>query len=114
MKNTLSIPHNLKRRLSVSEMETSDTRCKCEFMITSLFFDEKPGYPVMAQGAVRTKLGRLITVNWDQYGECTFEGQRIKSFDLIKRSEANEVSMKMIDESLVIGPVVIVFCIIFK
>jgi len=103
MKNILSMPLNSKPRLSVSEIETSDTRCKCDFMITSLFFDEKPGYPVRAQGAVRTNLGRLITVNWDQHGECTFEGQRIKSFDLIKRQEGDELSLKMEDESLAFG-----------
>ena len=85
MKNITSLLNNSKRRLSVSEMETSETRCNYDFMITSLFFDENAGYPVRAQGAVRTKLGRLIHVNWDQFGECTFEGQRVKSFDLIKR-----------------------------
>ena len=103
MKNTISILHNSKLRLSVSEMETSKTRCKCDFMITSLFFDKNPGYPERAQGAIRTNLGRLITVNWDQYGECTCKGQRIKSFDLIKRSEGDEVSLKMVDESLIIS-----------
>ena len=56
MKNTISILHNSKLRLSVSEMETSKTRCKCDFMITSLFFDKNPGYPERAQGAIRTNL----------------------------------------------------------
>jgi len=114
MKKIISILANSKLRLSVAEMETSKTRCNCDFVITSLFFDEKHGYPVRAQGEVHTKLGRLITVIWNQYGECTFEGQRIKSFDLIKKSECEEVSIKMVDESLAIGLGVILFCIIFK
>ena len=114
MKRTIPILHNSKLRLSVLEMETSKTSCKCDFMITSLFFDKKPGYPVRAHGAVRTKLGRIITVNWNQYGECTCEDQRIKSFDLIKRSEGDEVSLKMVDESHGSGLGVIRLSIIFK
>lgn len=103
-----------KLRFSTEEVENSRIRCGCEFKISSLLFDDTPNFPVRVLGYIRTNQGHQILATWNQYGECTFEGQRIKSFDLIKRQVGDEVSMKMIDESLVIGPVVILFCIIFK
>jgi len=103
-----------KLRFSTEEVENSRIRCGCEFKISSLLFDDTPNFPVRVLGYIRTNQGHQILATWNQYGECTFEGQRINSFDLIKKSECDEVSMKMIDESLVIGVGVVLFSIIFK
>jgi hypothetical protein len=90
-------------RFSTEEMENSRLRCGCEFNITSLFFGDMPNFPLRVLGYIRTNQGHQIRATWDQYGECTIEDQRIKSFDLIKRYEGDEVLLKIDDESLSFG-----------
>jgi hypothetical protein len=71
-------------RLSTRDMETSPTRCGCEYRISTMDFgDHKPHFPTLAIGAINTGQGWTIRATWNQYGECTVEKRRIRSFDLV-------------------------------
>ena len=71
-------------RLTTSEMETSGTRCGCDHRISTMDFgDEKPHFPTLAVGAVNTGQGWNIGATWNQYGECSVNNRRIRSFDII-------------------------------
>ena len=71
-------------RLSTRDMETSPTRCGCEYRISTMDFeDDKPHFPTLAVGAINTGQGWTIRATWNQDGECTVENRRIKSFDLV-------------------------------
>lgn len=71
-------------RLTTREMESSQTRCGCDFQITSMFFEDlKPNFPVKTIGCIHTGQGWKIFATWNQNGECMVSGRRIKSFDLV-------------------------------
>ena len=69
-------------------MEKCQTRCGCEFKITSLFFDDlKPHCPTLVLGFINTSKGKKVLAKWNQYGQCWVSNNRHESFDLITPSQ---------------------------
>jgi len=75
-------------RFSIEEMENSHTKCGCEFKITTLFFDDnKRHFPTQVLGWIDPEQGNKIMATWNLRGECFVNGNRIKSFNLIKSTQ---------------------------
>lgn len=93
--------------LTTREMESSQTRCGCDFQITSMFFeDSNPDFPVKSIGRIKTGQGWKIFVTWNQSGECMISGSRIKSFDLVTAQQ------KEFDQAMPVFIGLIIFLII--
>ena len=101
-------------RFSTEEVESSRLRSNLIFEASSFFFDDgKKGYPTLVLGWITTTRDHLIRAAWNKYGECTVQGKRIKSFDLIRPTQGEIDSARSIAESMVAGLIVIIICIIF-
>ncbi len=78
----------VNQRLSLEELEKSQTRCGCEFQIKTMFFDDlKPHYPTLVLGIINTQKGKKVLAKWNQYGQCWISNTRIKSYDLLTPSQ---------------------------
>jgi hypothetical protein len=101
-------------RFSTEEMETSKLKCGFDFKITSMYYDDQQkGMPSHAFGFVRPPNCPPFLATWNRYGECLVNSTRIKSFDL-QRSTQNYIdSATIAGESLLVGFLVIVICVIF-
>jgi len=96
-------------RFTTEEMETSHTRCRFEFKITSMLFDDKPRFPTRAYGNVKTDCGHVINVNWNEHGECHHQNNRMTAFDLVRPTQGEIDSAKIIGGAtlLTIGAILI-------
>lgn len=102
-------------RLTTQEMENSQTKCGCEFQIITMFFDDnKPHLPTMAIGKINTGQGLKIPATWNQYGECTVNSRRVKSFDLIAPSQKEIDEAKPVIVALVSVVLTIITSLIIK
>ena len=82
-------------RFTTDEMEKSQTRCGCDFKITSLLFEDKqPQFPTKAVGCINTCQGWKINASWNQHGECSVGNARIEPFDLIKFNDQKVDELK--------------------
>ncbi len=101
-------------RFSTEEMETGKLKCGFDFKITSMFFDdERPGLPSHAFGYVKPPNSSPIQAVWNCHGECLVNSTRLKSFDLQRTTQDYIDSATLVGESMVVGFVVIVVCVIF-
>jgi hypothetical protein len=74
----------INQRLSTEEMENSQTKCGLKIKITLMFFDDhKPNFPSMIIGRIYIDQKQERIAKWNQYGECTVNSRRAKTFDLI-------------------------------
>ena len=93
----------LDPRFSTQEIENSRLRSNLNFDLVDFYYnDEKEGYPTHVSGTIKTGHGIIIQANWDQHGECTVKGKRIRSFYLIRETRSE------IDSSRTIGTVTLV------
>lgn len=101
-------------RFSTQEIESSKLKCNLRFETTDLFYDDgKRGFPTHILGYVKTRPGRLLSASWNQHGECTVKGIRVKSYDMVRPTQSQMDSGKSVITSLVVGLIVILVCIIF-
>lgn len=101
-------------RFSTDEIENSKLKCNLSFETTGMFYDdEKRGFPTHILGIVKTKRGIPLHASWNQHGECTVKGIRVKSFDLVRPTQSQMDSGKSVLTSLVVGLIVITVCAIF-
>jgi len=110
---TLVAIHN--PRFSTGEMETSSLNVGFEFEITGMYYDdEEKGFPSHALGVIYTPVShKPIQAHWDRNGKCTIAGQKCKSFDLHRPTQQYIDSCRAFGESLLVGAIVIIICIIF-
>jgi len=93
-------------RFSTEEVENSKLKCNFPFESTDMFYDDlKRGFPTNILGVIKTPNGALLSVSWNQHGECTSQGVRLKSFDLVRPTQ------KVIDseKTIVVSTIVICF-----
>jgi len=101
-------------RFTTEEVENSKLKCNFHFESTDMFFDdEKRGFPTNILGVIKTPAGTLLSVSWNQHGECTSQGIRLKSFDLVRPTQKEIDSARPVLTILTIGLIVIVASIIF-
>lgn len=98
---------------STSEMESSRTRSGVEFNIATMIYDDDIRYcPVTALGCVKTPKGHLLHVNWDRDGHCRDNGLRMTDFDLIRPTQNEIDSAKIVGGSVLTILVIVIFSII--
>lgn len=101
-------------RFSTQEIENSKLKCNLSFSTTDMFYDdEKRGFPTHILGNVKTQRGILLPASWNQRGECTVKGKRVRSFDMVRPTQSEMDSAKSVFTSLVVALIVILVCIIF-
>ena len=72
-------------RFTISELENSQTRCGCDYEIDTIVFDDElPCMPKLAKGKIIIARKIKFTAMWSKDGKCTVNGDRVKSFDLIR------------------------------
>jgi len=75
-------------RFSTEEVENSKLKCNLPFESSDMFYDDlKRGYPTTILGAIKTPAGILMQVSWNQHGECTNQGVRLESFDMVRPTQ---------------------------
>lgn len=113
---------NLKRiiteifdpRFSTEEIQNSKLKYGITFEVTDLFFDdEKPHFPTHILGVVKTQNGIRIQCSWNRHGECTHQGNRVKSFDLIRPTQGEIDSARTVGTSLMVFIVLIIISNLF-
>jgi hypothetical protein len=101
-------------RFSTAEMETGKLKCGFDFKITSMFYDdERPGLPSHAFGYVQPPNSSPLQAVWNRHGECHVNSTRIGSFDLQRTTQDYINSATVVGESILVGFIVIVVCVIF-
>jgi hypothetical protein len=101
-------------RFSTEEMETSKLKCGFDFKITSMYYDDlQKGLPSHAFGWVHPPNSVPIPAYWSKHGECMINSMRVKSFDLHRNTQNYIDSATIAGESLLVGFIVIVICVIF-
>lgn len=90
-------------RFSTQEIENSKLRCNLQFTTNDMYFDdEKRGFPTHICGTIKTGRGNIILASWNQHGECTVKGKRIKSFDMVRPTQKEIDSSRPILVSTVV------------
>ncbi len=101
-------------RFSTEEMETSKLKCGFEFSITSMYYDDgQPNLPSHACGFVVPPNVKEIPAVWNRHGECLVNQVRLKSFDLIRKTQQEIDSARAVGESMLLAIFVIIISIIF-
>lgn len=95
----------LNPRFSTEEFELSRTQCEFNHGVTSMYYDDHiPNLPTHVIGYIQPPAGaKLQLATWNRFGECTMEGLRVKSFDLVRPNHKYIAKTNLSIKVLLIG-----------
>ena len=101
-----------KPRFTTAQMEKATINGGIKFGIDHLIYEESPeNLPCRAIGNLTTTTGEVIKVNWNQYGECHHNGERMKAYDLLHPEQKEIDSAKPLFFALIGAIITVIFCI---
>ena len=84
-------------RFTTFELEHSRTRCRANFEIMTIIYDDDaPKMPFRIMGFITTNMGIKRPVCWNQFGECFFEAERLDKYDLVHPAQKEIDSAKTV------------------
>jgi hypothetical protein len=110
MKLIANYKKEVKPRLSIEEFERCRIEGYLEFELLTIFFAEE-NYPHRILGRVND-LSEWVDVVWNEYGEASIEGIRMREYDLISQSKAHGKNIAY-EEYILVGTVIIGTLLIF-
>jgi hypothetical protein len=101
-----------KPRFTTAQMEKARIKSSIKFEIVHLIYEDwEENLPCRAIGYVTTADGKVIDVNWNQYGECHYYGERRPAYDLIHPEQKEIDSAKPLFFALIGIIITVIFCI---